>query len=92
MIEAAADAYDAELRAHNDSATAFEHVHAFQNIQNALARMSPHDAAQARERLRDTLQAHFSRETGVVFDSRAWLVTAHRIAGSQPATTESNVP
>jgi ubiquinone/menaquinone biosynthesis C-methylase UbiE len=80
-----------------DSATAFEHVHAFQNIQNALACMSPQDAAQARERLRDTLQAHFSREAGVVLDSRAWLITAHRIASgqptsTQPATTESNVP
>lgn len=37
-------------------------------------------------------RTHFSREAGVVFDPRAWLITAHRIASTRPATTESDVP
>ncbi|SEG96139.1 Methyltransferase domain-containing protein [Nonomuraea solani] len=80
-----------------DSASAFEHVHAFQNVQNALASMRPPDAAQARARLRHTLQTHHTSGAGVVFDSRAWLITAHRTdsgrpTGTRPATTKRNAP
>jgi SAM-dependent methyltransferase len=75
-----------------DSAAAFENVNAFPNVQDALVRMSATDAAAARERLRDTLRTHHSSGAGVVFESRAWLITAHHTAGIRPATTERNTP
>ena len=61
-----------------DSATALEWVLGFQSIREAFARLPEADAARALQRLRDTLDDHRTAHDGVVFDSRAWLITARR--------------
>lgn len=53
-------------------------VTGFQNTSAALASLSDGEAARTIERLRETLAAHYSRERGVVLDSRSWLITARR--------------
>ena len=60
-----------------DSSEALEFVRAFQSTRAALAAMSPADAGQALERLRRTLDEHRTSD-GVVFDSRAWVITGRR--------------
>jgi hypothetical protein len=60
-----------------DVAAAFDWVHGFRSAREVLNRLDPAAAARAIERLRDTLAAHQS-DQGVWFDSRAWIVTAHR--------------
>ncbi|WP_126637857.1 class I SAM-dependent methyltransferase [Embleya hyalina] len=60
-----------------DSATAFEAVRRLKEFDDRLAGLDPATAEQARTRLRATLAAH-ETDTGVYFDSHAWLVTAHR--------------
>ena len=40
--------------------------------------LAPDDTARALTRLRDTLDDHHTAPDGVVFDSRAWMITAHR--------------
>lgn len=62
----------------HDSATALEWVRGFQSTRDALATLTAADAARARRRLRDTLDEHRTARDGVVFDSRAWLITASR--------------
>lgn len=62
------------------TAAALEHVRAFKTISDALEGLSSADAASALERLRATLVSHYDDDVGVVFDSRAWLVTARRTA------------
>jgi hypothetical protein len=42
-----------------------------------MKRLDPAAAARADERLRQALAAHLS-DDGVRFDSRAWVITAHR--------------
>jgi hypothetical protein len=42
--------------------------------------LDPAAASVAVERLREALAAHL-RDDGVWFDSRAWIVTAHRLEG-----------
>ncbi len=74
-----------------DSVAALDTVLTFHSVREALTSMSSIDAAAARQRLQDSLQAH-DTGTGVVFDSRAWLVTAHRTDQIRPATTEWNTP
>ncbi|MQA74219.1 MAG: methyltransferase domain-containing protein [Solirubrobacterales bacterium] len=59
-----------------DAALAF--VRGFQDTSAALASLSDGEAADAVERLRETLAAHYSDERGVVFDARSWLITARR--------------
>jgi len=59
-----------------DIDAAMEWVRGF--TRDTLARLSPEDAARAVERLRATIAAHDAGDEGVVFDSRAWLVTARR--------------
>ena len=59
-----------------DVAAAMDFVLGFTS--ETLASMPAADAARARERLRDTLHDHRTAHDGVVFDSRAWLITAHR--------------
>ena len=59
-----------------DVASAMDFVLGFTS--ETLASMPATDAARARERLRDTLHDHGTAHDGVVFDSRAWLITAHR--------------
>jgi ubiquinone/menaquinone biosynthesis C-methylase UbiE len=45
--------------------------------QDLLANLDATDTEQALDRLRETLTAH-DTGTGVYFDSRAWIITAHR--------------
>jgi hypothetical protein len=52
-------------------------VRGFTCTSEALKRLDPDAANRAEERLRRVLAAHLS-DDGVWFDSRAWLVTAHR--------------
>ncbi|RQX15719.1 SAM-dependent methyltransferase [Micromonospora ureilytica] len=60
-----------------DSATAFDAVLGLWESKNLLANLDAAAAEQARTRLRATLDAHHAGG-GVYFDSRAWIVTAHR--------------
>ncbi|WP_444951183.1 class I SAM-dependent methyltransferase [Micromonospora ureilytica] len=60
-----------------DSATAFDAVLGLWEAKNPLANLDAAAAEHARTRLRATLDAH-DTGGGVYFDSRAWIVTAHR--------------
>jgi len=60
-----------------DVAAALEWVCGFSCVSDVLQRLDPAAATSARERLAQTLAAHAS-EDGVSFDSRAWIVSAHR--------------
>ncbi|MEU4344027.1 class I SAM-dependent methyltransferase [Nocardia sp. NPDC023852] len=60
-----------------DSATAFDAVLRLREFKDLLAKLDAAAAEQARTRLRTTLDAH-NADGGVYFDSRAWIVTAHR--------------
>jgi SAM-dependent methyltransferase len=71
-----------------DTATALEWVRGFKNTQDALARLAPDEADEVVERLRQTLDDHRDDDGGVVFDSRAWMVTA-RSHGVPPAVASS---
>lgn len=52
-------------------------VRSFASVNEFLKRVDPDPAARALARLRDTLATRMS-DDGVWFDSRAWIVTAHR--------------
>jgi SAM-dependent methyltransferase len=60
-----------------DSATAFDAVLRLWEVKDLLAALDAATAEQARTRLRATLAAH-NTDSGVYFDSRAWLITARR--------------
>jgi SAM-dependent methyltransferase len=60
-----------------DVAAALGWVRGFACTSEALNRLGPAAAARAAGRLREALAAHLS-EDGVRFDSRAWIVAAHR--------------
>lgn len=60
-----------------DSATAFDAVLRLWEVRELLATLDTAAAEQVRARLRTTLDAH-TTDGGVYFDSRAWIVTAHR--------------
>jgi SAM-dependent methyltransferase len=60
-----------------DTAAALDWVRGFASTNEFLTRLDPAAAARALARLRDALAARRSEE-GVWFDSRAWIVTAHR--------------
>jgi SAM-dependent methyltransferase len=62
----------------HDIDAALDFVSGFQDVSAALAGMSHDDAAQAVNRLRETLEAHYGDDQGVAFDSRSWLITARR--------------
>jgi SAM-dependent methyltransferase len=62
-----------------DVDAAFEAVAGFQFVREALARPGEPPGEMSR-RLRDVLEAHRNAE-GVLFDSRAWIVTASRAIG-----------
>ncbi|MER6982905.1 class I SAM-dependent methyltransferase, partial [Streptomyces carpinensis] len=67
-----------------DVAAALDRIRGFTCTSEVLKRLEPADAARAVERLRVALAAHLS-DDGVRFDSRAWIVTAHRHReGTQP--------
>ncbi|HEY7638785.1 MAG TPA: methyltransferase domain-containing protein [Steroidobacteraceae bacterium] len=57
--------------------SAFEWIGGFLGTREILQGLDVRDAERARERLRETLAKH-RRVDGVWFDSRAWLITAHR--------------
>ncbi|MFD0688057.1 class I SAM-dependent methyltransferase [Actinomadura fibrosa] len=60
-----------------DAAAALDWVRGFTCTSEALNRLDPAGSARAVGRLREMLTAH-QRDDGVWFDSRAWIVTAHR--------------
>ncbi|HEY8945546.1 MAG TPA: alpha/beta fold hydrolase [Polyangiaceae bacterium] len=60
-----------------DAATAFDLVRDMKEPRELLAQMDARSAERALGRLRDLLAAHQSAR-GVLFESRAWLVTARR--------------
>jgi ubiquinone/menaquinone biosynthesis C-methylase UbiE len=60
-----------------DVEEALEWVTGFADVREALARLDADERERVVERLRDTLAAH-QQASGVVFPSRAWLVTARR--------------
>jgi SAM-dependent methyltransferase len=53
-------------------------VRGFQCTSAALESLSDGNAARTVERLREMLEAHHRDESGVVLDSRSWLITARR--------------
>jgi len=61
-----------------DSTAALAFVRGFQSVRDTLASLAPDDTARALTRLRDTLDDHHTAPDGVVFDSRAWMITANR--------------
>jgi len=60
-----------------DLTAALDWIHGFRNVSEALQRLEPAAAARAEERLRRVVAEHLT-EDGVRFDSRAWIVSAHR--------------
>jgi SAM-dependent methyltransferase len=60
-----------------DAAAAFDLVRDMKQAHDLLARMDAASAERALARLRELLAAH-ETDAGVLFDSRAWLVTARR--------------
>jgi SAM-dependent methyltransferase len=66
-----------------DTATAFDAVHRLLKYKDLLADLDTATAEQARTRLRATLAAH-TTDSGVYFDSRAWIITARRHGRSSP--------
>ncbi|GAQ76745.1 putative methyltransferase YcgJ [Streptomyces turgidiscabies] len=60
-----------------DSATAFDAVLRLWEVRDLLANLDAAAADEARTRLRTTLDAH-ETDSGVHFDSRAWIVAARR--------------
>jgi SAM-dependent methyltransferase len=71
------EAVDADLFLGADAAEALEWVSGFRGVHAALEALAPGARDGALERLRATLAAHRT-DRGVVFDSRAWLVSARR--------------
>jgi SAM-dependent methyltransferase len=71
------DVHEPVLYGH-DVDTALAWVRGFQNTTAALASLSDDEAARTVERLREMLAAHYTRQDGVVLDSRSWLITARR--------------
>jgi SAM-dependent methyltransferase len=60
-----------------DVAAALEWVSGFSNVNVVLQGSDPVSTARTHEQLRQTLEAHASKD-GVWFDSRAWIVAARR--------------
>jgi SAM-dependent methyltransferase len=59
---------------------ALDWVHGFTSTAQAMARLDSASAVRAERRLRSMLRSRL-REDGVWFESRAWIVTAHRDGG-----------
>jgi ubiquinone/menaquinone biosynthesis C-methylase UbiE len=57
---------------------ALEWVHGFSDVRDHLSSLAPEARDRALHRLREVLAAHSRDDRGVVFASRAWLVTARR--------------
>ena len=58
-----------------DVDTAYHIIFSFRNTKDFLARLDAGDAERALDQLRRMLARHLT-EGGVLFDSRAWIVTA----------------
>jgi SAM-dependent methyltransferase len=71
------DVHEPVLYGHDIDA-ALEFVCGIQVVSGALARMSRDGAADAVDRLRQTLETHYDDDRGVGFDSRSWLISARR--------------
>jgi ubiquinone/menaquinone biosynthesis C-methylase UbiE len=63
-----------------DVAAALDWIRGFTCTSEVLKRLDPAAASRANERLRQALAAHLS-DDGVWFNSRAWIITAHRHRG-----------
>jgi SAM-dependent methyltransferase len=61
-----------------DCAAAYDAVLGLRHAGNLLASLDATTARHALDRLRATLAAH-DTGSGVLFDSRAWIITAHRV-------------
>jgi SAM-dependent methyltransferase len=71
------DVHEPVLYGHDvDAALAI--VRGFQSTSAALASLNDDETADAVERLRRMLAAHYTNERGVALDSRSWLITAKR--------------
>jgi len=62
----------------HDPDAALAIVLGFQDTKRALESLSDDEAARTVERLRATLEAHYSDERGIALASRSWLITARR--------------
>ena len=62
-----------------DIDAAMEFIRSFESTRDTLAGLTDAAAARALERLRAMVAARDTGEDGVVFDSRAWLITAQRL-------------
>lgn len=60
-----------------DRDVAYDAVLGLRHARDLLDSLDPADVQPAADRLRATLVAHYT-DSGVLFDSRAWLVTSHR--------------
>jgi SAM-dependent methyltransferase len=60
-----------------DAAAAYDFVRGLRMTREAIAEIDPAEQARALGRLRAAIDAHKTSQ-GVLFDSRGWLVTAHR--------------
>ena len=60
-----------------DAAAADDYIRGFRMTRDAIAELDPAGQARARDRLRAAVAAHETSQ-GVLFDSRAWIITAHR--------------
>jgi SAM-dependent methyltransferase len=60
-----------------DPDAAYDAVHRLRHARDLLANLDPATAEHAVDRLRATLVAHHT-DSGVLFDSHAWIVTARR--------------
>ena len=67
----------APVRYGADAAIAYEFVLGFQGPAQTLAALDAADADAARARLRTMIEAH-ETDDGVLFDSRAWVISARR--------------
>ena len=72
-----------------DVAAALDWVHGFACTGELLRALDPAAAGRAAERLREALAAHLN-DDGVWFDSRAWIVTAHRGPSARIGTPLGN--
>jgi SAM-dependent methyltransferase len=71
-----------------DVAVALDWVRGFTCTSEVLKRLDPVAATRADERLRQALAAHLS-DGGVWFNSRAWIIAAHRHRAGAPARSLS---
>jgi SAM-dependent methyltransferase len=69
---------DAPVFYGSDTVAALEWIRGFREVDTALARLDTDARERTLERLRETLAAHHCPDRGVVFDSRAWLISARR--------------